>query len=97
MNFPAIQCDRLHAARMILNLRVFTLQLNIESHHELRLLEVIGNKICDICRREKPLSELASYGQTTKLHRIEVVPPDQKEVFLMLVPATLLFHTICFY
>nr|CAB3267570.1 ubiquitin carboxyl-terminal hydrolase 7-like [Phallusia mammillata] len=55
-------------------------KLNIDDSHELRLLEVVGNKICEILRREKPLEELTSYGQAARLYRIEIVPDDQKEI-----------------
>uniref|UniRef100_F6YGJ7 Ubiquitin carboxyl-terminal hydrolase 7 n=1 Tax=Ciona intestinalis TaxID=7719 RepID=F6YGJ7_CIOIN len=52
----------------------------IDSSKELRVLEVVGNKICGILRPEKALEDLTPYGQVARLYRIEIVPDDQKEI-----------------
>ncbi|CAK8680531.1 unnamed protein product [Clavelina lepadiformis] len=55
-------------------------KLSIEGSKELRLMEVVGNKICNILRKEKSLEEISFYGQAPRLYRIETIPDDQKQI-----------------
>uniref|UniRef100_H2YBF2 Ubiquitin carboxyl-terminal hydrolase 7 n=1 Tax=Ciona savignyi TaxID=51511 RepID=H2YBF2_CIOSA len=55
-------------------------KVGIENAQELRVLEVVGNKICGILRPEKALEDLTPYGQVARLYRIEIIPDDHKEI-----------------
>ena len=56
----------------------------MDNDKELRLLEVMSNKIGAIYPKEKSLEDLVMYGQGAKTYRIEIIPDDQKEVKILL-------------
>merc|ERR1739838_842992 len=54
--------------------------MKIPDDKQLRLLEVVGNKIQSIYSTDKPLEELAAFGQAARSFRIEVIPEDQLQL-----------------
>ncbi|XP_039253569.2 ubiquitin carboxyl-terminal hydrolase 7-like [Styela clava] len=55
-------------------------KMSLPPEQDVRLLEVVGNKIFTVMRPESSTELIAAHNPATRVYRIEQIPPDQKEL-----------------